>query len=273
MLGLGNWWRNRILERERTGIEPKLCDELHMALPLLAGLSTDETQTLDDLALLFMRGKTFEGVQGIELDDAMRLIIALQACLPVLNLDLDWYHGWYSLIVYPEEFVPEREWVDEDGVVWVANEPMSGEAWEQGPVILSWSDVESGLVRDGYNLVVHEHAHKLDMRDGVANGHPPLHPGMSDANWSRTFAQAYEDMIWRVDSGEETPIDPYATESPAEFFAVCSEAFFELPHLLDAEYPSVYAQLRAFYRQDPLGRLLPFPRPPLPTFPPPAALP
>jgi len=231
-------------------------------LPLLEGLSAQELQSLKDLALLFMRDKTFEPATGIELDDGMRLVIALPACLPILKLGLDWYRGWYALIVYPEEFVPKREWVDQDGVVWVANEPMSGEAWEQGPVILSWADVESGLVRDGYNLVVHEHAHKLDMRTGVANGHPPLHAGMSDSLWSEIFTQAYEGMEGRVERGEETPIDPYATESPAEFFAVCSEAFFELPHLLNSELPGVYAQLREFYRQDPMGRLSPLAPPP-----------
>ena len=271
MLGLNNWWRNRILDRERAKVDPPLWSELHGALPLLSGLTAKETRTLNDLALLFIRDKTFEQTRGIELNDGMRLFVALQACLPVLKLGLDWYRGWYAVIVYPEEFVPEREWVDEDGVVWVANEPMSGEAWEQGPVILSWADVESGLVRDGYNLVVHEHAHKLDMRNGVANGHPPLHSGMSDRDWSEIFTQAYEDMAGRVDGGEETPIDPYATESPAEFFAVCSEAFFELPHLLNSEYPRVYAQLREYYRQDPMGRLSPLAPAPPPPSPPPSA--
>ena len=257
MLDIGDWWRNRILERQRSRVDPGIWQELYKALPLLAGLDEADEGALNDLALLFLHDKALEEANGISLDQSMKLIIALQACLPVLRLGLDWYSGWYALIVYPEGFAPRHEWVDEDGVVWVTDEPKSGEAWEQGPVILSWADVKSGLARDGYNLVIHEHAHKLDMRGGTANGHPPLHAGMSDASWSRCFARAYQDMVRRVDVGEDTPIEPYATESPAEFFAVCSETFFELPHLLTSEYPDVYRQLKDFYLQDPLSRLRP----------------
>jgi Mlc titration factor MtfA (ptsG expression regulator) len=224
-------------------------------LPLLQGLGGADANQLRDLALLFQREKSFEEAKGFRLDDEMRLSLALQACLPVLHLGLDWYRGWYAVIIYPDEFVPQREWVDENGVVWTAEEPMSGEAWEQGPVILSWADVAAGSARDGFNVVVHELAHKLDMLDGGANGHPPLHAGMSDEAWARIFSHAYRDMGRRVDGGEDTPLDPYATESPAEFFAVTCEAFFELPHLLDAEYPEVYGQLRDFFRQDPVKRL------------------
>ena len=270
LASLGDWWRKRILKREQARVDPALWPVLHKSLPLLRGLSPGELHSLDDLALLFLRDKAVEEAKGATLDHSERLIIALQACLPVLRLGLDWYSGWYALIVYPDEFRPRREWVDDDGVVWVADEPKSGEAWERGPVILSWTDVESGMVRTGYNLVIHEHAHKLDMRDGVANGHPPLHAGMSDATWSRCFNRDYQDMIRRVDGGEDTPIDPYAIESPAEFFAVCSEAFFELPHLLHSEYPDAYGQLREFYRQDPLRRLPPasgpWPPPPPPYY-------
>jgi Mlc titration factor MtfA (ptsG expression regulator) len=257
VLGLTDWWRNRTLQRLRAEVEPRLWDRLWQRLPLLGGLDAEESSRLRDLALLFLHDKAIEEAQGIRLDSAMRLTIALQACLPALKLGLDWYGGWYAVIVYPDEFVPEREWVDEDGIVWVAEEAKSGEAWEQGPVILSWADVRAGGVRDGYNVVIHELAHKLDMRDGAANGHPPLHRHMSDQRWAQIFTRAYEDMVERVDGGEDTPIDPYGTESPAEFFAVVSEAFFELPHLLEAEYPEVYGQLRDFYRQDPRRRLAP----------------
>ncbi len=253
-MGLNAWWQRRRLDRERARVSESLWDQVTGCLPLLEGLSVPEVAALRDLSLLFLREKAFEEAQGIRLNSSMRLSIALQACLPVLHLGLDWYRGWYAVIVYPDEFVPEREWVDENGVVWVSEEPLSGEAWEQGPIILSWADVEAGQVRDGFNVVVHELAHKLDMRNGSANGHPPLHAGMSDSAWAEVFSAAYRDMVRRVESGEETPIDPYATESPAEFFAVVSEAFFELPHLLHGEYPQVYAQLRDFYRQDPAAR-------------------
>jgi Mlc titration factor MtfA (ptsG expression regulator) len=251
------WRRRRRLARARARFPPAVVEAAWRRLPLLGGLSEEDAGRLRDLALLFQREKTFEEAQAFRLNDEKRLRLALQACLPVLNLGLHWYRGWYAVIVYPAEFVPQREWVDENGVVWTAEEPMSGEAWEQGPVILSWADVEAGNARDGFNVVVHELAHKLDMLDGSANGHPPLHRGMSDEAWARIFSLAFRDMVRRVDSGEDTPLDPYATESPAEFFAVASEAFFELPHLLDAEYPQVYRQLRDFFRQDPAKRLPP----------------
>ncbi|MBK1643337.1 hypothetical protein CKO25_01435 [Thiocapsa imhoffii] len=255
MRGLINWWQGRVLAHERARIAPHNWEQVWEALPLLADLTEAESRRLADLALLFLREKRIDPAQGLELTDPMRLAIALQACLPILELGLDWFTGWYAVILYPEEFVPEREVVGDDGVVWIEHEAKSGEAWEQGPVILSWADVAASCERDGYNVVIHEFVHKLDLRDGAANGCPPLHPEMSPRQWTDTFAAAYQDLCDRVDAGDATPFDSYATESPAEFFAVISESFFEVPKRLHAEYPGVYEQLRAFYRQDPLARM------------------
>lgn len=255
MSGLAAWWRSRVLARERLRYDPAEIRSVQESLPLLAGLESAPAERLVDLALLFLRDKRLEPVQGLVLTERMRLLIAFQACLPILELGLDWYRGWYAVIVYPAEFVPAREYVDADGLVWVDDAVKSGEAWERGPVILSWADVEAGLELDGYNVVVHELAHKLDMRDGEANGCPPLHAGMSRQTWARDLSAAYADLARRADAREETPIDPYGAESPGEFFAVASEAFFETPRTLWDEYPAVYGQLRAFYRQDPLERL------------------
>lgn len=249
------WWRTRHLSRERTRYGSHDWAVAWDALPLLRGLEADQAGRLKDLAVLFLREKRLEPVQGLELSDSMRLLVALQACLPILELGLEWYRGWYALVLYPAEFLTEHEQMDEHGLVWTQAEVRSGESWDQGPVILSWADVEGGRERDGYNVVIHELAHKLDLGDGAVNGRPPLHPGMSGEEWTRVFSAAYEDLCRRDASGEETPIDPYACESPAEFFAVVSEAFFELPDLLEGEYPEVYRQLCAFYRQDPLTRL------------------
>ncbi len=251
---LTNWWRSRVLERERKRFSTQDWDLVRERLPLLRRLNSAESGRLEDLALLFLRDKHLEPVQGLELTDPMRLTIAVLACMPILRLGLDWYQGWYAVILYPDEFAPEREVMGEDGVVWVEQTAKSGEAWEQGPVILSWADVEDSLKSDGYNVVIHELAHKLDLRDGVANGCPPLHAEMSAPAWKAAFSPAYRDLCRRVEAGEETSIDPYATESPAEFFAVASEAFFERPGPLVQAYPAVYAQLEAFYRQNPLGR-------------------
>ena len=131
--------------------------------------------------------------------------------------------------------------------------PRTGEAWLQGPLILSWADVAPAA--DGVNVVIHEFAHKLDMLNGDANGYPPLHKGMSREAWTHAFTAAYEDFCRRADAREDMPIDDYAAESPAEFFAVMSEAFFEIPRAVMASYSEVYAQLAAFYRQDPAARM------------------
>ncbi|TVQ85614.1 MAG: zinc-dependent peptidase [Chromatiaceae bacterium] len=252
-----DWWRRRRLAKAHAAIPAARWPAAFAALPLLQGLDAAQQARLRDLTALFLQQKTLEPVQGARLNERMALELALQATLPVLALGLDWYRGWHALILYPDEFVPAREVVDADGLVWIDDEPKSGEAWEIGPVILSLADAAAGRARDGYNVVIHEMAHKLDLRDGAANGHPPLHRGMSDAGWAADLGAAYEDLCRRAaaDPDGDLPLDPYACESPAEFFAVASEAFFELPRSLAAAYPRVYAQLCAFYRQDPGQRL------------------
>lgn len=221
---------------------------------MLERLTAGELKRLRDIATLFLDEKQIHGAGDLQLDDEMRIAIAVQACILILNLDLDYYRGWVEVIVYPDEFVPEREVVDEAGVVHTTREPMSGEAWLHGPVILSWADVEYAV--EGANVVIHEFAHKLDMLTGDANGFPPLHSGMNRTDWAAAFSMAYGDFCRRTDGGEDTEIDPYAAENPGEFFAVMSEAFFETPRTVRDEYPQVYAQLVQFYRQDPAQRLL-----------------
>jgi Mlc titration factor MtfA (ptsG expression regulator) len=184
----------------------------------------------------------------------MELVIAAQACLLVLNLDLDYYGDWVEVIVYPDEFIVDHEYTDEDGIVHHVRAPLSGEAWEQGPVVLSWQDAEAADGGDGYNVVMHEFAHKIDMLNGAADGFPPLHADMDRERWTQIFSTAYADFEQQVERDEDTLIDPYAAEDPAEFFAVLSEMFFERPDALQEVYPMVYAQLAAFYRQDPYAR-------------------
>lgn len=226
-----------------------------LALPLFTGLNRDEQARLAHWVALFLHDKAINGAAGLVIDQRVQLTIAAQACLLVLNLDPDCYRGWREIIVYPDEFVPHREYTDEHGIVHDSRYPMLGEAWPQGPVILSWADVASAGQLDGVNVVIHEFAHKLDMRNGDANGLPTLHGDMRVRDWAAAFEPAYRDLCQRVDADEDTAIDPYATESPAEFFAVLTELFFEAPHLLSAEYPAVYTQMQAFYKQDPLQRL------------------
>lgn len=224
------------------------------SLPLLGGLSNDELSRLRELVVLFLHEKELVAAGEYVLSGDMKLKIAAQACLPILNLGLDYYAGWVSVIVYPDEFVSEYEFMDEDGVVHQIHEPMIGESWERGPVILSGADVELTGELDGVNVVIHEFAHKLDMLNGAPDGFPPLHREMDSVAWTQAFSRAFGDFGAKVESGAETVIDPYAAESPAEFFAVMSEAFFEVPHTLRREYPEIYRQLAAFFRQDPADR-------------------
>jgi Mlc titration factor MtfA (ptsG expression regulator) len=223
--------------------------------PFTRSLDAMELARLRELVTLFLYEKGIHGAGGMEVREDVRIAIAVQACILILNLGLDYYRGWVEIIVYPDEFVAEREFVDEAGVTHTIEEPITGESWERGPVILSWADANEGGRAGGYNVVIHEFAHKLDMLNGEPNGFPPLHADMSRAAWSAAFTRAYEDFCARVDSDALLDIDDYAAENPAEFFAVMSETFFESPHVLTSLYPHVYTQLSAFYRQDPAARL------------------
>ena len=252
---LRNWKRKRVLAKH--AVDDALWIRVAALLPFIAGLSAPQTQRLKDLAVLFLAEKEIAPLRGVALDDADRLSIAIQACLPVLELGLDWYEGWVGVIVYPGDFRVKHEEMDEDGVLHQWEEELVGESWEDGPVVLSWQAVgEAGRVAEGgANVVIHEFAHKLDMVNGEADGMPPLHAGMDRALWRTVLGEAYAGFCDAVDRDKDTWLDPYAAEAPAEFFAVASEAFFEAPGELKRRYPDLYAQFAMFYRQDPAARL------------------
>ena len=204
--------------------------------------------SLKRLVLLFLAEKEFTGIHGLDVSDAMRVAIAAQACLPILELGLDWYSGWRGIVLYPGDFGVRRTQVDEDGVVHEWDDKLAGEAMPGGPVVLSW---DAAAHDPAINVVIHEFAHKLDMLNGAADGMPPLHPGMDARAWRKAFAQAYEGFCDAVERGKDTWLDPYAAEHPSEFFAVVSEAFFREAAEVRRRYPDVYDQLKLFYRQDP----------------------
>ncbi len=249
MSSISNWLRQRKVAAIK--IEPGQWQRVEARLPLLDHLTIDDRQRLRIMALEFLVEKQMSGAQGLALHADMQLSIALQACLPVLNLGLDWYSGWLGIVVYPGDFVIQREETDECGVVHAFTDTVLGEAWENGPVLLSWFDDATDT--GGINIVIHEFAHKLDMKNGIADGLPPLHEGMTRRAWCAAFEPAYTDFCARVDAGKDTALDPYAAAAPAEFFAVMSETFFEIPQLLHNEYPAVFDQLRLFFRQNPLS--------------------
>jgi Mlc titration factor MtfA (ptsG expression regulator) len=224
------------------------------ASPLVRTLEREARARLLTLSLRFLRSKTLTGAGGLELTDRMRLIVAAQACLPILELELSWYDGWHEVVVYPGAFVARHEYADEAGVVHDVVRPLVGEAWHNGPVVISWDDAEDAARGQLWgNPVIHEFAHKLDLLNGVANGMPPLHAEMDRRAWTRVFQRAFKDLRRRVDNDLPTALDDYGAEDPGEFFAVASEAFFAEPLDLADAYPHVYQQLRTLYRQNPIG--------------------
>ncbi len=233
-------------------------------------LSKEENRRLRLIASDFLSRKTFTGAAEFEITALMQVQVAAQACILVLELGVNQFDGWSEIIIYPGKFAPKREVTDHTGVVHTTRDALAGEAWLGGPVVLSYEDVAAPdsqrFNHTSHNVVIHEFAHKLDMRNGDANGFPPLHKGMSTTTWKRDFMAAYLDFCQRVDHADEyeylddgaslnaLPIDPYGAENPAEFFAVATETFFERPESLATGYPAVYGQLKAFYKQDPLAR-------------------
>ena len=224
-------------------------------LPFLRHLDEDGRNLLQSRCEAFLASKQFSGAAGFEVDDDVRIGIAVQACLPALHLGLSGYRDFVEIVVYPDRFVAPRRQVDEIGVVHEYDDELAGEAMEGGPVVLSWPDADPAAGHVGYNVVIHEFAHKLDMLNGPADGRPPLQPGMDPKAWAAAFKEAYEGFCEALDRGRDTWLDPYAAEHPSEFFAVISEAFFEDPKETRRRYPDVYDQLKAFYRQDPAARI------------------
>ncbi|GGC01786.1 hypothetical protein GCM10011352_29940 [Marinobacterium zhoushanense] len=216
--------------------------------PLLKQLEASAQQRLKGLSERFLAEKRFFGGDELQLELNMVLRVAALACLPVLDLGYHWLDDIREVGIYPDAFMVHHQELDEFGVVHERYEPLSGETWEHGTLVLSWPDIlHSGLLTDGHNVVIHEIAHVLDARNGSFNGFPPLTKGMVAHDWTRTFSRAFERLNQQLDSGVETRIDPYAATSPAEFFAVTSEYHFERPDILREAFPAVAELLGRFY--------------------------
>ena len=236
---------------------PRLWDEATSAWLFMRGFPLNEPAP-EGLSERFLAGKHFSGTHGLEIDARMQVEIAAQACILVLELGIEWYQGWSEIIVYPSQFAPEREVVDDAGVVHLTNDAMAGEAWLGGPVVLSYEDVAASADESqrvaGYNVVIHEFAHKLDMRNGDPNGFPPLHEGMSAAAWKAAFAPASRlcargearSGCLRGAGGDRRAPTTLRGRSAGEFFASTSEASSEL-RAARAHVPVAYAQLGLCY--------------------------
>lgn len=265
------WLKKLLRPPDPVTIDDTVWDGVVRRFGFLATLEPDESAQLRELTGRFIAVKAFSGAAGLILNDDIVAAIAAQACLPILHLGLERLDAFEEIIVYPTEFHVQRQIVDEDGVVHDVSGPLSGEAMPGGPVVLSWEDVEAGDAGDGYNVVIHEFVHKLDMATGAADGVPPfdprLHRGLDRDRWIETLDAAYADFCDRLDAIDaripanidpespqghryyaKLPFDAYAAEHPSEFFAVASEAFFVTPGRLRGAYPELYTMLDSYFR-------------------------
>jgi Mlc titration factor MtfA (ptsG expression regulator) len=276
-----HWFRRQFTRAAKRPEGPQLPEELWFktlsAYPFLESLDAEARSRLQELSTAFLRNKEFHGAAGLAVTDAMALAVAAQACLPLVWLmptaeaaaALRWYDDFVGIVLHPGEVVARREVTDEAGVVHHYREALTGEAMDGGPVMLSWSDVANAgtTAEEGYNVVIHEFAHKIDMRDGEIDGCPPLPLGfLGSANslqaralWLSRLQAEFDRFSDRVAAAQrfeglvEMPwMDPYAAEAPSEFFAVATEAYFVNPRRLAKESPGLHDLLDNFFR--PTGR-------------------
>jgi len=234
-------------------LDPAAATNAFVASEVLGVLDESDRKRLCSLANTFLATKRFESAGGLELVEGMRVRIALEACLPILELGLSWYRRVSHVLVYPEGFRVAQNWTDDDGIVHDREAELIGEAWDGGPVILAWEDIAGPT--PGSNVVIHEFAHVLDALNGRTNGFPPIGSASESTRWTGAFVDAFADHRRRVERDEEVYLDDYAAEDEAEFFAVATETFFTWPENIAEGYPEVHAALCAFFRQDPLSRI------------------
>jgi len=226
---------------------------VRQALPIYAGLSRAQQQQLHELIKIFLARKTFVGCGGQQIDDVVRVTIAANACLLLLDRNTDCYPQLHSVLVYPSTFVVEHEQRDAIGLVSTNSNPLVGESWSNGKVILAWDDAQRGVTnfRDGHNVVLHEFAHELDHEDGSTNGAPILRTRGAYKSWAAVFAAEFAELQLKAVHGQESLLDKYGATNPAEFFAVATETFFERPREMQAHHAELYQELKSFYCVDP----------------------
>ncbi|MDR0183707.1 zinc-dependent peptidase [Lysobacter sp. UC] len=235
-----------------------MTDELWQAarerVPWVRALDSDRDARLRALAARFLHEKTVTPIGELTLDDAQRVCLAALCCLPLLEFGAEGLRGWSQLIVYPDAFRVNRTHVDAAGVLHEWEDELIGEAWESGPVILSWADIVADCEDPGAGFCVaaHEMAHKIDALDGALDGTPPL-PRPWQREWARDFQAAYDALGAQVDHGRDTAIDGYAAEAPEEFFAVVTEYHFSDPRTLREQMPQIAAHLERFYGPSPFA--------------------
>ncbi len=228
---------------------------LKQRVPYVRILPADLQLQLKQLIQVFLAEKAFIGCDGLVMTDEIRVTIAAQACLLILNNPRGYYPRLRQVLVYPGSFVVQREHTDGIGVAHHARQVLSGESWADGQVILSWHDTLEGAATpdDGQNVVIHEFAHQLDQETGFANGAPILARRDQYSRWSQVLGAEFKALKARAWNNEASLFSDYGATDPAEFFAVISEVFFEQPYRMASEHPALYRELTEFYRLEPLS--------------------
>jgi MtfA peptidase len=250
-----HWWTQRRRRKLLAAPFPEAWREvLRRNVAVWARLSVDERRRGEDYLRVFIPEKNWEGCNGLVVTAEMQVTIAAGVARLTLGLEGEFFEQVQTILVYPDVYVARDQVQAAPGVVLEGHSAREGEAWHRGPVILSWPDVladargESG----GHNLVLHEFAHQLDMLNGGhADGVPPLTSAAQDQRWTTVVEREYERLCQNAAARHWTLLDPYGTKNKAEFFAVVTEAFFELPRELRAAHPELYEIFREFYQQDP----------------------
>lgn len=255
------WWNAHRQWREARALARRAIPDAlwHLTLRRLPFLAQRDAATLGRLrrlASLFLDRKEFSGAGGFVVTDEIAVAVAAQACLPILELGIEAYDGFVGIVMHASAVRADRSVVDEHGIVHEWEEELAGEAMEGGPLMLSWEDVLPGDGADAseaapYNVVIHEFAHVLDMRDGVADGVPLLPDETARRAWVNALQPEFDRFCERVVCGHSTLLDPYAAEAIDEYFAVAAETFFVAPAALKNEQPVTYRLLASYFRQDP----------------------
>ena len=221
-------------------------------MPLYGKLPTKLRQELHGHINVFLKEKDFIGRADLTITDEIRVIVAGNACLLLLNRKPSYFVGFSSILIYPDTYVAKE--VTSDGVVEIQRDSVRlGESWHRGPIVLSWQDVLEGISdpADGRNVVIHEFAHKLDEENCNVDGLPILMDDDHYREWADVLSKEYEALADRAEAGKNEVLDEYGLTSPAEFFAVATESFFEKPQMMRERLPDLYRQLRKFYAVDP----------------------
>lgn len=229
-------------------------DILCQRFPLYSQLPKELQSRLEGFIHIFLDEKVFLGRGGMVINDEVRLLISAQACLLILNKTTDFYPNFRTILVYPDVY-QAKALEHQHGVVSQHRQLRAGESWHRGPVVVAWRSVVDGAEdpQDGANVVFHEFSHKLDEEDSVMDGTPVLQSRKQYSDWVHAFSEEYEQLVDQVSQQRPHDIDAYGATSPAEFFAVVTEAFFEQPQQMSVHHPQLYRQLRDFYSLDPLG--------------------